>query len=307
VLARFGVSSASLRDVGNRFSHELAVSLLDEAVRITGDPDLALHVAEQVPLESLDLVLYLGRHCDTLRDAFDTVFRHHKLLHERADAQVEVRGAETWIRFGVTGGLPVTRQAVEFGMALSLRAVRRAAGVSDGLERALFAHPRPAQKREHERISPRRPVGGARRALCSQRCRPRLRRPIRARTILERRRAGARRRRAGARRGLPPVVSRVREAGARAGRPQLSLGAARRMGLRAHAAGGSPGEHQLPQLDDVPAARALELLAERTGSERIAHALGFSDASAFRRVPALDRPPPASHPALARLDALRGP
>src|SRR5262249_41796383 len=129
VLARFGVSSASLRDVGNRFSHELALSLLDEAVRITGDPDLALHVAERVALDSLDLAVYLGRHCDTVRDAFATVFRHHDLIHTAADVQIVVRGSESWVQFGVVGDLPVTRQAAEFGMALALIAVRQAAAV----------------------------------------------------------------------------------------------------------------------------------------------------------------------------------
>ena len=48
------------------------------------------------------------------------------------------------------------------------------------------------------------------------------------------------------------------------------------------------------QRDDILTARALELRAEGVGSEEIAYALGFSDASAFRRWSGRS---PASHPA----------
>jgi AraC-like DNA-binding protein len=295
VLARFGVSSASLRDGANRFSHALALSLLDEAVRITGDPDLALHVAEQVPLESLDLVTYLGRHSETLHDAFSTVFRHRALLHTGADMRVEPRGAEIWVCFGVTGDLPVTRQAAEFGMALALRAVRYATDIrAGGLTRATFTHPRPANVREHQRVfAAPLEFGAARNALVfpSALFASRLRMADRGlRTILERHAemlvaAGE------PARGedLPPVVSRVRDA-VRAGlrgaqHPSLD-DVARRLGLSPRTLRrrlAEAGTTYRQQLDDVLAARARELLDEGAGSAQIAYALGFSDASAVRR------------------------
>jgi AraC-like DNA-binding protein len=308
VLARFGVSSESLRDVDNRFSHELALALLDEAVRITGDPDLALHVAERVALEQLDLVVYLGRHCDTVRDAFATVFRHHKLIHAGADVRVEARGAETWVHFGVAGNLPVTRQAAEFGMALVLIAVRQAARVEGGLARAVFAHAEPSEVGEHRRIfAAPLEFGRASNALVFRTSV--FEAPLRTadpvlRTILERHA------RMVVAAGEPPpalelpkVVSEVRRvarSGARGAQPTLAdvakeLGLSPRT-LRRRLA--EAGTSYRQQLDDVLAARAIHLLSEGAGSEHAAWTLGFSDASAFRR--AFRRwtgRSPASHPA----------
>ncbi|HVP29803.1 MAG TPA: helix-turn-helix transcriptional regulator [Myxococcota bacterium] len=103
---------------------------------------------------------------------------------------------------------------------------------------------------------------------------------------------------------LAPVVSRVRQV-VRDGPPGIQptlADVARKLGvsprtLRRRLAEVNTTYRQ--QLDDVLAARALDLLAEGIRSEEIAHSLGFSDASAFRR--AFKRwtgRSPASHPSL---------
>jgi AraC-like DNA-binding protein len=237
------------------------------------------------------------------------VFRYHKLIHAGADVRVEARGAETWVHFGVSGGLPVTRQAAEFGMALVLIAVRQAAGVEGGLARAVFTHAQPADVGEHRRIfAAPLTFGGATNALVFRTSV--FESPLRTadpvlRTILERH----------ARMivaadepppalELAPVVSDVRRvvAGGARGAAQPTLAdVAKALGLSPRTLRrrlAEAGTSYRQQQGDVLAARAIHLLSEGAGSEHVAWTLGFSDASAFRR--AFRRwtgRSPANHPA----------
>ena len=152
LLTAAGVEWAHLSDPEARIAHSVALRVWEEAVSRTGDVDIGLHVAESAPLEAFDVHGYAVLSSVTLRSAYQAACRYQRLIHETTQLELRAEADATRLCHFLPGGRAVPRQPAEFLLAVYVR-LGRAAARCDWLPRqARFAHARPANIREHERL-----------------------------------------------------------------------------------------------------------------------------------------------------------
>jgi AraC-like DNA-binding protein len=115
------------------------------AVRITGDDDLGLHMAQTLPGGALDLLEYAFRSSSTFESALDQLARYGRATIDRLSTHVAVEGPALFF----TWGGPTERHRVEFALALVVRLGRQTTGTSLSPLDVRFSHPAPASLFEH--------------------------------------------------------------------------------------------------------------------------------------------------------------
>ncbi len=150
VLCNVGIDPAVFDDPEGRVPALAALKLWDEAIRITGDPDLGLHVAEDHS-EDLGVFEYALRAADTLGDAWRRACRYFKLVHPYIEPELIDDGSTTvTLRFGMPSILP--RAIPEQILASFVLRGRDATEQVWPIEHVFFTHPEPRDLRELRRI-----------------------------------------------------------------------------------------------------------------------------------------------------------
>jgi AraC-like DNA-binding protein len=129
---------------------------LHEAWRIasalTGDEALGLHLAEQLPRGTLDLVEYSFRASNTLGGALERLARYGRLLNDRLAARVLAGGRDLRFLACEADGRPLDRGRADLTLALVLRLARETTTRELAPLRVCFGHEAPASTAEHRRF-----------------------------------------------------------------------------------------------------------------------------------------------------------
>jgi AraC-like DNA-binding protein len=155
LLRAAGLDPALLANPDAYLPHAQEIRLWDEAVRLSGDRDFGLHLAEWVaraPEDHFDVLTFAVRSCSTLGEHYRLAGRYMRLIHEGVYLSVEEEGEVARV---VHGHLPEQigpRHPVEGLLAMTLLVGRRALGEEFVPEAVHFTHARPDRVIEAERI-----------------------------------------------------------------------------------------------------------------------------------------------------------
>ena len=129
--------------------------LWDEAVRLTGDWDFGLHLAEWVarfPLDHFDALAFAVRSSPTLGEHYRLTGRYIRLIHEGVYLSLEEDGDVARLVHGHSPEQIGPRQPVEGMLGLLLLHGRLGVGEEFAPRAVCFAHARPARVSEQERV-----------------------------------------------------------------------------------------------------------------------------------------------------------
>jgi AraC-like DNA-binding protein len=128
-------------------------AFFEAAAEAAGDPDLGLHLVEELPHGRFGLLEYLCRSAPTVREAFRSVARYSALLNHVVRVTFEEHDGLGVVEGRIAGEpLCLGRHTNEHSVALLVLQTRRLAGADCVPLRAWFAHPRPSDTRELERL-----------------------------------------------------------------------------------------------------------------------------------------------------------
>lgn len=127
----------------------------DEAVRMTGDHDFGVHLAEWLagsPEDHFDVLAFAMRSSPTLGEHYRLAGRYIRLIHEGVYVSLEQDGDVARVVHGHAPEQMGPRHPVEGMLALLYLMGRRSLGEDFTPQVVRFAHPRPKQVREQERV-----------------------------------------------------------------------------------------------------------------------------------------------------------
>src|SRR5262249_6889965 len=146
LLCAAGLDPAALADPDAYLPHARELRLWDEAVRLTGDQDLGLHLAEWVarfPLDHFDVLAFAVRSSPTLGEHYRLAVRYIRLIHEGIYLSLEEEGDVARLVHGHSPEQIGPRQPVEGMLALTVLHGRLAIGEDLTPRAVCFAHARP--------------------------------------------------------------------------------------------------------------------------------------------------------------------
>jgi AraC-like DNA-binding protein len=142
VLAAAGLHPNPQAPVPERISRSAWLAAHHEAVRVTRDPLLALHVSAWLPFGSLDVLDYLLVRSTTVGEGMVRSIRYTPILHEGVGGRLEVIGNHAhfshWL---LTPDPEASRFSAEFAIGVLFVRLARIAGVDLQLAEIRFAHP----------------------------------------------------------------------------------------------------------------------------------------------------------------------
>lgn len=152
-LAPAGFSPADLDRLEHRISLADSVALVEDALVLTGDPALGLHVVENVTSRATDLFTYLAATSNTGREAFEAGTRYVEVAGSDFEFSLEVRSGRSIVstRSAITDGAQ-DRFFAEVTVGLMVKFGRIVAGALDASAEAWFAYPAPDYADEYGRV-----------------------------------------------------------------------------------------------------------------------------------------------------------
>jgi AraC-like DNA-binding protein len=128
-------------------------NLQTRAVDLTGDEALGLHIAEQASEAAFDLVAHLIAHAPTLRDGLELCLRFQRVFSDDPELTLLEKGDIATIRLAFPRTTArADRMLTEFVMTGVLRMIKTFAASSTTVRAVSFEHERPAYHREYTRI-----------------------------------------------------------------------------------------------------------------------------------------------------------
>lgn len=152
LLKRCNIARALLDEADGKIAHQAMMNLWQEALFLTGDTHLGLHLAEAVPLEAFGLHTYALLSSPTLREAYRRACRYQRLIHTGTRLLLQEEAAVGSLEHMLPGGMPAPRQPAEFLVTLWVRLGRLLVGDDFAPLVVFFAHDAPEETHEHERI-----------------------------------------------------------------------------------------------------------------------------------------------------------
>jgi AraC-like DNA-binding protein len=147
------VDSARLDDVDARVGHDEYNRLLVAALKITGDEALGLHMGERVNWVAFDVFAHVAAHAGTMREAIAALLRFHRLATDDPEPILEEKQDTATLIYSVPLTAPrCDRVRAEFAVVGYLHMVRHFAGRHRTLKTAFFEHDAPAYRAEYRRI-----------------------------------------------------------------------------------------------------------------------------------------------------------
>jgi AraC-like DNA-binding protein len=113
ILAPSGVSSALLADPDGRLPAEQIRPLWERAAAESGEPELAVRAAIELPWRSYRVLDYLAGSADTVGDALGLVARYFRIVHDT----VRLTAAERSLRIERADGAPLWGPYVDYALA----------------------------------------------------------------------------------------------------------------------------------------------------------------------------------------------
>jgi AraC-like DNA-binding protein len=164
LVARAGLSWASLHDPEARVPAGAADALWREAYATARDAQLALHAAEAVRFGSYRILDYLGSTGPTLGDGLRRVAAYFRLIDPRGVLKVVESNDRVDLVFGSADNSALPSAAQEYTLAVLLLRAREATAEPWDPLRVGFTFPAPCDIREHVRLFRVRPCFDSRAA-----------------------------------------------------------------------------------------------------------------------------------------------
>ena len=153
ILARVGLNASLLANLDEFISCEAFARLLEEAARDTGDDCFGLHFGEQFNPKNIGPLTYAVLNAPTVGVADEQVTRYLKLYNQAAQVSSTVDGPRAYMKYVLCDvGIPSLRQQNEYSMVIRLNTIRMMVGSQWAPLEVQFAHEKPANTSEHERI-----------------------------------------------------------------------------------------------------------------------------------------------------------
>jgi AraC-like DNA-binding protein len=152
ILAAVGIDRKDLSAAGARIPHAQVMQLWSQAVKATGDPQIGLHVAQQVDAGVMDLIEYLARCSRTLGESLERTSAYFGLLHDRVTFRFERDGAQATLQNEVPPGLAVSPAYSENALASTIVMVRRMTAAEVPVLATYFRHDPPENSAAHHEI-----------------------------------------------------------------------------------------------------------------------------------------------------------
>ncbi len=155
LLRAAGLDPALLADPDAYLLPSQEIRVWAEAVRLTGDQDFGLHLAEWAARSSehlFDVLTFAVRSCPTLGEHYRLAGRYIRLIHEGTYLSLEEEGDVARLVHGHSPEQIGPRHPVEGMLALALLLGRGEVGAEFVPESVCFAHARPDRVSEQERV-----------------------------------------------------------------------------------------------------------------------------------------------------------
>ena len=149
-LAAAGIEEASLHAPGARVPTDRISTLWDVAVRLSGNPAIAVSRPDVVRTASFDVVGYAMMSCANLKDAFDRLVRYLRILSDALTLTQSEDGGRYRLGFDLRGDeRAVPRQRLEYILVTVNAFVRFVSGHDLNPAEVAFAYPPPADERPY--------------------------------------------------------------------------------------------------------------------------------------------------------------
>jgi AraC-like DNA-binding protein len=139
------LSREALSSIENRLPYESVMRLWEAAAVAADDPAFGVHVAEELPLGSYDVLDYMVAVAATAGDAIGRTADYFRLIHDRSEVRLIVEPRHARL---VRRGPVQAPQYDEFSMALFLLRSRAATATSWAPASVAFQHARGGDMRE---------------------------------------------------------------------------------------------------------------------------------------------------------------
>lgn len=132
--------------------HTAMMAFWQEALAVTGDDYLGLHLAEAAPMKSFGVHAYALQSSPTLREAYRRACRYQRLIHEATDLTFDEGADEGVLQHTLPDGRSVPRHPAEFLVTLWVRFGRLITGSTWAPRLVCFAHHAPPDVTAHRHI-----------------------------------------------------------------------------------------------------------------------------------------------------------
>jgi len=148
-----GLTRTDVDDPDGRLAGEQVAMLWREAIRRSGDPELALHAAEAVPFGAYRVIDFLAASAPSVGEGLARVARYFPLINSGVELRLHQHPGQRSVELASPqdpAGPP--RPYVEYALCVTVLHCRRASGVEWPLAEVRFAFSRPASPASHERL-----------------------------------------------------------------------------------------------------------------------------------------------------------
>ena len=152
LLRQHGLTMEALRERDLRVPHAQSMALLNESLRLSGDPAIALHAARCDEPGDFDVVEYAAASCATLGEALQLAARFIGLQHDGLFMELDVVPPMAALRVRGVSGLQPVSAGMEFLFASLLTCGSRSVGHPTRPQRVDFTHEAPADTRIYEEV-----------------------------------------------------------------------------------------------------------------------------------------------------------
>jgi len=149
-LARAGVHAAEFANPDTRLSHRVAMDLLSDAVKISGDPACGLRAGMQVEPGDFYVLEYAARAAANLGDAIRCIARYFRLMHDGLEVTLRETGDHVVWCHRMADGSPLPRAANDFSVAATITFVARNMVSPEPPAEVWFMHEAPEYAAEYE-------------------------------------------------------------------------------------------------------------------------------------------------------------
>lgn len=149
LLAAVDLDPSLLADPLARVTPETQDRLFEEALRITDDPALGLHMGETTPIGAFGVPAHMVLHSRNVREALEVLFRYHRIIADCEPSRLDVQGELATIIYTHVRTTPLSNQIrAEFGVRFLTRVGAMMMGAEAQAHAVHFEHAAPAHADE---------------------------------------------------------------------------------------------------------------------------------------------------------------
>lgn len=151
-LSCLGIDRTGLSDPDTRIDYRSVERLWQSAIEATGDPSLPLRAARRVHLAEFGLLTYIAAASRDSRTAFESLQELLPLMSTLADIGLDASSERPVVRYHWNPGFEIAVPTREYAVGTIVQTSRAVGSHSWGPEEAWFAYPPPDHADDYERI-----------------------------------------------------------------------------------------------------------------------------------------------------------